>query len=75
VLLVLSKGFGFRLPLSKQFQKTNINFKMDLNLVQDTFEENVLKQISILNFTTFFLKLIKISEKIESPLTLFQRFR
>lgn len=35
----MSKGFGFGLPLSNQFQKINIDLKMCMNLTQYKLNE------------------------------------
>lgn len=80
-LLILSKGFGFGLPLSKQFQKTNIDLKMAMNLAQDTLEEiESFRENADSEFHDIFLQATQIYEKFEIPLTLprvskFQRNR
>lgn len=38
-LIVLTKGFGFGLPLSKQLQKINTDLRLAVKLAHETYQE------------------------------------
>lgn len=66
-LLITSKVFGIGLPLSKQFQKTNIDLKMAMNLAQDTSDVlKLLRENANIEFHIF-IKATNIANKFESP--------
>ncbi|KAF0732229.1 zinc finger MYM-type protein 1-like, partial [Aphis craccivora] len=68
-LHVTSKVFGFGLPLSKQFQKINIDLKMAMSLAQDTSDElNVFRENVDSEFHEIFIKAKNIANKFESHL-------
>ncbi|KAL4152769.1 hypothetical protein QTP88_000602 [Uroleucon formosanum] len=68
-LHVTSKVFGFGLPLSKQFQKINIDLKMAMSLAQDTSDElNAFRENADSEFHEIFIKAKNIANKFESLL-------
>lgn len=70
-MLILTKGFGFGLPLSKHLQKVNIDLRLVTRLANETLEEmKVYRNSAEKTFQQIYTAALDLAEKFIVEITM-----